>query len=98
MIYKYNLGRPCDHPQALQTIEAPSVKVKKILDIQLQDNCAVLWAEVEPQQFDDYIRVMPVWTGYSEPKGMEYISTIQETQTGLVYHYYVNSLGESFDV
>ncbi len=98
MIYKYNLGRPYDSHQSKFTVTAPFVKVKKILDIQLQGDYAMLWAEVEPSTTDDYLEIFPVWTGYSEPVDMEYIATIQEPKTGLVYHYYVKKPMENFDI
>lgn len=91
MIYKYNLGRPCDCPQSARVVATSGEYVKKFLTVQLQDNNAVLWAEVDKDSSgDDYFTVIPVWTGFEEPldKNAEYIGTIQEPQTGLVYHYY----------
>ena len=89
---------PYKTPMDKITIPAPRVTINRILDIQMQGLYAVLWAEVSPSEFDDQIVVKSVWTGYQEPLDMVYISTVQEPETGLVYHYYVELPLENFDV
>lgn len=90
MIYKYNLGVPYQMPMEKTTIIAPRVTINCILDIQMQGDQAVLWAEVSPSELDDQFTIKPVWTGYEQPLDMTYISTVQEPTTGLVYHYYID--------
>ena len=88
-IYKYDLGIPCESPFR-QIIYTENVAINKILNIQMQGNHAVMWAEVTPYEGGTHVTVEAVWTGETAPttSEMEYIATIQE-KTGLVYHYYV---------
>ena len=91
MIYKYNLGKPEDCPQSARIIATKEERVKKFLTVQMQGPEVMLWAEVEKDgSDDDYFTIVPVWTGFEEPidKKMEYIGTIQDPYSGLVYHYY----------
>lgn len=98
MIYKYSLGVPCLMGQRCFQLPIPQAKVKKVLDIQLQDSNAVLWAEVEEDDFDNYLDIAVVWTGYQEPEMIPYFKTIQEPSTGLVYHYYVHNPNDYYDL
>lgn len=98
MIYKYNLGVPYERGQGYFQLPIPQAKVKKVLDIQMQGPIAVLWAEVEKDYFDNYLDIMVVWTGFEEPETIPYFKTIQETSTGLVYHYYVHNPEEDYDL
>ena len=96
MIYKYSLGKPCESPLGEFSIIIPQAKINKVLDIQLQNGIAVMWAEVESSPHDTIYSVVVVWTGYSEPNdsNYKYLKTIQEPSTGLVYHYYgCNDIG-----
>ena len=98
MIYKYDLGIPYQKGQGYFKLPIPRAQVKKILDIQMQGSNAVLWAEVEQDYSDSYLDIVIVWTGYEEPKGIPYFKTIQESSTGLVYHYYVDNPIASYDL
>ena len=89
MIYKYVLGIPYQTRLGRNTLLVKNAEIKKVLDIQLQGEVAVMWAEVELQDYNTQYVFDVVWTGYPAPKDMEYVSTIQEPDTGLVYHYYV---------
>lgn len=73
-------------------------EIKKVLDIQLQDEVAVMWAEVELKNYDTAFLIEIAWTGFEEPIDSQYIATIQEPSTGLVYHYYIQNPVETFDV
>ena len=98
MIYKYSLGVPYKKGQGYFQLSIPHAKVKKVLDIQIQDNSAVLWAEVEEDDFDNWLDIAVVWTGFQEPEMLYYFKTIQEPATGLVYHYYVHNPEEDYDL
>lgn len=98
MIYKYNLGIPCQTEQGYFQLLIPRAKVKKVLDIQMQGIQAVLWAEVEEDDFDNYLDIVVVWTGFEEPETIPYFKTIQEPSTGLVYHYYIHNPEEDYDL
>lgn len=101
MIYKYDLGIPCEQPLGEFSLRIPKMMIKNVLDIQLQGKNAVMWAEVEPTKHDTLYSVVVVWTGYSEPNdpNYKYLKTIQEPSTGLVYHYYgSNELNNFFDI
>ena len=98
MIYKYNLGVPCLYGQGRFSLFIRGAEIKKVLDIQLQDTAAVLWAEVELVDYNTELQYEIVWTGFEEPKDFTYVSTIQEPDTGLVYHYYIHNPAETFDV
>ena len=89
MIYKYNLGVPYLYGQGKFNMLIRGAEIKKVLDIQLQGASAVLWAEVELVDYDTELQYEIVWTGFEEPKDFIYIATIQEPDTGLVYHYYI---------
>ena len=88
-IFKYNLGVPC-MIERRQIIDTGDYAIVRILDIQLQGDNAVMWAEVTPYEGGTRVTVEAVWTGESAPDTSEmvYIATVQE-RTGLVYHYYV---------
>lgn len=98
MIYKYSLGVPYERGQGYFQLFIPRAKVKKVLDIQIQGRQAVLWAEVEEDDFDNYLDIAVVWTGYQEPEMLSYFKTIQEPVTGLVYHYYIHNPEEDYDL
>lgn len=98
MIYKYNLGAPYQRGQGYFQLPIPQARVKKVLDIQMQGPVAVLWAEVEKDNFDNYLDIVVVWTGFEEPETIPYFKTIQEPSTGLVYHYYVHNPEEDYDL
>lgn len=98
MIYKYSLGVPCERGQGYFQLPIRQAKVKKVLDIQIQDSYAVLWAEVEPDSLNSYLDIVVVWTGSEEPETIPYFKTIQEPFTGLVYHYYVYNPEEDYDM
>lgn len=98
MIYKYDLGVPCQIGQGNYMVPIQNATVKKVLDIQMQGERAVLWAEVEPAEFSDYLDIAIVWTGFQEPETIPYFKTIQEPSTGLVYHYYVMNPMEGYDL
>lgn len=99
MIYKYNLGIPYQVVgQGYFQLPIPLAKVKKVLDIQMQGSTAVLWAEVEEDDFDNYLEIVIVWTGFEEPATIPYFKTIQEPSAGLVYHYYVRNPMENCDL
>ena len=89
MIYKYDLGIPYQKGQGYFKLPIPQAQVKKVLDIQMQGSNAVLWAEVEQDYNDSYLDIAVVWTGFEKPKDFIYVATIQEPNTGLVYHYYI---------
>ena len=88
-IFKYNLGIPC-MTERRQIIDTGDYAIVRILDIQLQGDNAVMWAEVTPYEGGTRVTVEAVWTGECAPdtSEMAYIATVQE-RTGLVYHYYV---------
>jgi hypothetical protein len=88
-IFKYNLGIPC-MTERRQIIDTGDYAIVRILDIQLQGDNAVMWAEVTPYEGGTHVTVEAVWTGECAPdtSEMAYIATVQE-RTGLVYHYYV---------
>lgn len=90
-IFKYDLGVPCTAP-CKQVIYTDDYAITKILDIQMQGTHAVMWAEVMPHEGGANITIETIWTGECAPteSDMVYISTIQEPETGLVYHYYCN--------
>ena len=98
MIYKYDLGIPYQKGQGHFRLPIPLARVKKVLDIQMQGSNAVLWAEVEKDNFDNYLDVVVVWTGYEEPETIPYFKTIQEPSTGLVYHYYIHNPEDDYDM
>ena len=97
-IYKYDLGIPCESPFR-QTIYTENVAINKILDIQMQGNHAVMWAEVTPYEGGTHVTVEAVWTGEVAPAAseMEYVTTVQEN-TGLFYHYYVYNPYSDWDL
>ena len=98
MIYKYNLGVPYKKGQGHFRLSIPRARVKKVLDIQMQGADAVLWAEVEIDNFDSYLDIVVVWTGFEEPETISYFKTIQEPSTGLVYHYYIHNPEDDYDM
>lgn len=97
-IFKYNLGIPCE-TAFRQTIDTGDYAIVRILDIQLQGDNAVMWAEVTPYEGGTHVTVEAVWTGECTPAAseMEYIATVQE-RTGLVYHYYVYNPYNNWDL
>lgn len=97
MIYKYSLGIPYQIGQGYFQLPIPRAKVKKVLDIQMQESIAVLWAEVEKDDFDNYLDIAVVWTGYQEPETLSYFKTLQEPTTGLVYHYYIHNPEDDYN-
>ena len=97
MIYKYDLGIPYQKGQRYFKLPIPRAQVKKVLDIQMQESIAVLWAEVEKDDFDNYLDVAVVWTGYQEPEKLSYFKTLQEPATGLVYHYYIHNPEDDYN-
>lgn len=97
-IWKFNISVP----ESPKIINIPvKGEVKKVLNIQLQDGHAVLWAEVKPNpigNIDSYLTVDICWTGFQPPDSdFHYVSTIQ-ANNGLVYHYYVKNSADIFDV
>lgn len=98
MIYKYVLGKPCETTLGRNILKFNKAEIKKVLDIQLQDEVAVMWAEVELRNYDTAFLIDVVQTGYQEPEDAQYIATIQEPSTGLVYHYYVHNPADTFDI
>ena len=98
MIYKYILGKPSEIAPGCNMLRINKAEVKKVLDIQLQGEVAVMWAEVELKDYDTAFLIEVAWTGYQEPIESQHIATIQEPSTGLVYHYYIHNPAETFDV
>lgn len=98
MIYKYILGKPSETASGCNMLRITKAEVKKVLDIQLQGEVAVMWAEVELKNYDTAFLIDVAWTGYQEPEDAQHIATIQEPSTGLVYHYYIHNPAETFDV
>lgn len=97
-IFKYDLGIPSE-TAFRQTIDTGDYAIVKILDIQMQGEHAVLWAEVTPYEGGTHVTVEAVWTGEYAPAAseMEYVATVQES-TGLVYHYYVYNPYNNWDL
>lgn len=97
-IFKYNLGIPCE-TAFRQIIDTGDYAIVRILDIQLQGDNAVMWAEVTPYEGGTHVTVEAVWTGEYAPAAseMEYVATVQEA-AGLVYHYYVYNPYNDWDI
>lgn len=91
-IYKYSLGIPAMTPEHT-IIYTEDARIIKPLTVQMQGDYAVLWAEVELERNVTHrYSIWNIWTGIILPEDMEnsiYLNTIQEPNTGLVYHYYI---------
>lgn len=83
-IFKYTMGST---DNALHVLKLPSGA--KILDIQRQGDCPVLWAAVDPDAALEEVIVATYYTGSSMPTFIdhEHITTTQD-EHGIVRHYF----------
>ena len=82
-IYKYDFGRISP---GIKTVTVYN-ELHRILDIQEQGNCLVMWASVGDDLKPQYFTIDVRYTGDVEPD-KTYFKTIQDSY-GLVYHIYI---------
>ena len=84
-IYKYALTL-----DAKQEIVAP---IKKILDIQMQDGCPVLWALIDESEDEKTYQITMAGTGFDTvTKADMYLGTVQMGMC--VWHYFLSEVIE----
>lgn len=86
-IYKYELPSPGDNLVIKE-------KVIKFLDVQNQNDIAMVWAIVDPYEKSEETTIMAFGTGWDVPyNANEYIGTAQD-EFGYVWHYFTVNIPE----
>lgn len=79
-IYKYPLNFPNT------TLEVP--RGSRVLTVQVQRGVPCVWIECDPDAELTRLSLQVFGTGHAVPDGLRYVSTIQEADGALVWHFY----------